>query len=258
MSNAELIWSQDHLPRDVDAELMRLALRYEAAGGAGIELLGLLGSHAEGLFEKLPEQVRMHIEGATDQSLRQAMKVAQSSRSVVGDRVGWLNTAVAGALGAAGGFGGTPTALAELPVTTMILLREIQSEAARLGFDPASENVQFDCVQVFGAAGPLARDDRADMAFVGARMALTSGSMQALVGKVVPKLSVILGKKLAVQAVPVFGAVAGAAVNYAYITYYREISHVHFGLRKLAIDSGTDHNTLVADLKNRVEYIKSR
>ncbi|MEQ9693749.1 EcsC family protein [Shimia sp. SDUM112013] len=253
MTHAELIWSDDHLPHDTDTELARLAARYRAAGGVGIELLGLLGNQAENLFERLPQQTRMHIDRVTDQSLRQAMKAAHESQSVIGDRVGWLNSAMAGALGAAGGLGGIPTALAELPVTTMILLREIQSEAVRLGFDPASENVQFDCIQVFGSAGPLARDDGTDMSFVGARMALASGSMQALIAKIVPKLSVVLGKKLAAQSVPVFGAVAGAAINYAYVSYYREMSHVHFGLRKLSIDSGEDHSALVADLKMRMK-----
>ena len=60
-------------------------------------------------------------------------------------------------MGAAGGFGGLPTALAELPVTTAVLLRAIQGAAAAEGFDPASESVRFDCVEVFSAAGPLAQ-----------------------------------------------------------------------------------------------------
>lgn len=252
MENAELIHPNIHLPQTVDDELNRLVARYQAAGGMGFELLNLLGSQAEGLFDKLPQSTRARIEGMTEQSLLQAMKIAHGSRSLVGDRIEWLNKAMASALGAAGGIGGTATALAELPVTTTILLREIQSEAVRQGFDPASENVQFDCIQVFGAAGPLARDDGADLAFVGARLALTSGSMQALISKVIPKLAVVMGQKLAVQAVPVFGAVAGAGINYAYISYYREISHVHFGLRKLAIESGIMHDDLVGELKIRM------
>ena len=72
-----------------------------------------------------------------------------------------MRPALATALGAAGGAGGLPGALAELPVTTTVLLRAIQDEARRQGFDPAAQNVQFDCVRVFAAAGPLARDDGA-------------------------------------------------------------------------------------------------
>lgn len=253
MAEDLILQNDTALTQDVEDELNRLASRYRKAGGAGFELMNALGGQIENVFEKLPQNVRDGLEGATEQALLGAMKVAHGSRRVVDDRIGWLNIAVASALGAVGGVGGTPTALAELPVTTTVLLRAIQGEAVKHGFDPASQNVQFDCVQVFGAAGPLARDDGADMAFVSARLALTSGSMQALITKVVPKLAVVLGQKVAAQAVPVFGAVAGAAVNYAYLTYYQEIAHVHFGLRKLAVDSGVPHDILVGELKSRME-----
>ncbi|WP_127114139.1 EcsC family protein [Shimia sediminis] len=236
-----------------EAELERLISRYRNAGGIGFELLNALGGGAEGLLDHLPQPVRDGLEGTTERALFTAMKLAHGSRSVVGDQVGWLNAAVASALGAVGGVGGAPTALAEIPVTTTVLLRAIQGEAVKLGFDPAAENIQFDCVQVFGAAGPMAKDDGADMGFVSARLALTSGTMQTVIAKVTPKLAVVLGQKLAAQAVPVLGAVAGATVNYAYLGYYQEIAHVHFGLRKLSIDSGVSHDVLVAELKRRME-----
>lgn len=237
---------------DVEQELTRLEARYRGAGGIGFELLNTLGLQAEGLFERLPAPVRSGLESATEKALHKAMKLAHGSRSLVGDQSGWLNAALASALGAAGGLGGTATALAELPVTTTVLLRAIQGEAVKLGFDPASENVQFDCVQVFGAAGPLARDDGTDMGFVSTRMALTSGAMQALIARVSPKLALVLGQKLAAQAVPVIGAVAGASINYAYLGYYQEVAHVHFGLRKLAIDAGLPHDDLVVELQRRM------
>ena len=230
---------------DPEAEIARLAKRYRNAGGLGIELLNLLGGQAEGLLDRLPRQVRDRLDGATELALTQAMRAAQGSRRVVGEQKTWLNTAVATALGAAGGAGGLPGALAELPVTTTILLRAIQDEARRQGFDPEAENVQFDCIRVFSAAGPLARDDGADLAFVSTRLALTGGAMQALIARVAPRLAVVLGQKLAAQAVPVLGAVAGAATNYAYTSYYQEIAHVHFGLRRLAIDADIDHDRLV-------------
>jgi hypothetical protein len=43
-----------------------------------------------------------------------------------------------------------------------------------------------------------------------------------------------LGQKLAAQTVPVLGAATGAGTNYTFVTYYTEIAHVHFGLRKQA------------------------
>ena len=50
----------------------------------------------------------------------------------------------------------------------------------------------------------------------------------------------MLGQKLASQTVPILGAAAGAGTNFAFVNYYTEIAHVHFGLRKLARTHGAD------------------
>jgi uncharacterized protein (DUF697 family) len=73
-----------------------------------------------------------------------------------------------------------------------------------------------------------------------------------VIAKVAPKLAVVLGQKLAAQAVPVLGAVAGAATNYAYTSYYEDIAHVHFGLRKLAVDADVPHKELLVQLQDRM------
>ena len=221
---------------DVEIELERIARRYNAAGGVGINVLNVIGGQAENLLDRLPASVRKQLEGATVRALDHAMSAAHKSRGKVPDQAAWLNSAVSMGFGAAGGAGGLPTALAELPVTTTLLLRVIEGVAVEHGFDPELESVRFDCVQVFSAAGPLADDDGSDLAFLTARLALSGKAVQAIIHKVAPRLAVVLGQKLAAQAVPVLGAVAGAATNYAYTSYYHDMAHVHFGLRKLAID----------------------
>lgn len=237
---------------DRHAEMQRLAQRYGDAGSLGLDLLNALGLRAEDLFQHLPVRLRDRLDGVTERALGEAMRVAHVSRRAGKWEPEWFNRVLAGALGAAGGFGGAPTALAEVPVTVVVLLREIQSEAVRLGFDPVAENVHFDCVQVFGAAGPLATDDGADMSFLGARIALGSGSMQAIIARVAPRLASVLGQKLAAQAVPLLGAATGAAVNSAYLGYYRDMAHVHFGLRRLAIEANEPHDLVVAEFRERI------
>lgn len=237
---------------DTDAELDRLARIYKQAGGVGMSVLNLVGGSAEGLIKTLPEGVRNNLEAATIAALTQAMRAATSSRGVIPDQKSWLNQTVSAAMGAAGGAGGLPTALAELPVTTTLLLRVIQGVAVDHGFDPDAENVQFDCVHVFAAAGPLSGDDGADMGFLATRVTLTGKAMQAVIAKVAPRLAVVLGQKLAAQAVPILGAVAGAATNYAYTSYYEDIARVHFGLRKLAIDADLPHEELLRRLDARM------
>lgn len=240
---------------DPQAELDRLARRYRAAGGLGIQLLNSLGARADTLLDTLPGPVRAGLDSATKAALAQAMSAASQSRRVVPDQAQWLNRAVSTAMGAAGGFGGLPTALAELPVTTTLLLRVIEGVAVEHGFDPGAESVRFDCVQVFSAAGPLEHDDSADLAFLSARVALTGTAMQAIIARVAPRLAIVMGQKLAAQTVPVLGAVAGAATNYAYTSYYTDIAHVHFGLRRLALETDTPQAVLVEQLRDQVKAL---
>ena len=241
---------------DPEKEIERLARRYASAGGLGIQVLNTLGTGADGLLDRLPAPVRAQLDGATRAALTQAMRAASGSRQVVPDQAEWLNSAVSTAMGAAGGFGGLPTALAELPVTTTLLLRVIEGVAVEHGFDPSAESVRFDCVQVFAAAGPLEYDDGSDLAFLSARVALTGSAMQAIIARVAPRLAVVMGQKLAAQAVPVLGAVAGAATNYAYTSYYTDVAHVHFGLRRLAVEADQPHEAMVARLKAEVLALK--
>ncbi|MDP5220501.1 EcsC family protein [Ruegeria sp. 2205SS24-7] len=239
-------------PVDLDAELDRIAACYKSAGGAGVQMLNLLGGKAEGLLDRLPGPVRAGLYNGTEQALKVAMQAAQGSRRAVPDQKPWVNTAVTTAMGAAGGLGGMPSALVELPLTTTMLLRAIQGVAAVEGFDPAAENVRFDCVRVFSAAGPLEVDDGADLGFLSVRLTLTGTAMQKLIAMVAPRLATVLGQKLAAQTVPLLGAVAGAGTNYVYTRYYQQVAHVHFGLRRLAIHADMPQQDLVALLAARL------
>lgn len=237
---------------DAEAELDRLAKYYRSAGGPGVKLLNSLGGSAETLLDQLPDPVRQGLTGATEQALWFAMHAAEGSRRAVPDQQPWVNTALTTAMGAAGGLGGMSTALMELPATTAMLLRSIQGAAAREGFDPSEDGVKFDCIQVLSAAGPMANDDGADLGFFSVRLTLTGPAMQRVIAAVAPRLSVVLGQKLAAQSVPVLGAIAGGGTNYVYTRYYQQIARVHFGLRRLAIDADIPHDDLVRRLTTRM------
>ncbi len=240
-------------PETLHMRLQALANRHAAAGNAGVQLLNLIGTQADNLLDKLPEALRDQLNDRTAQALTLAMQAAHRSRDVVEDNPAWLARAITAAMGAAGGIGGLPTALAELPVTTTILLRTIQDTATEHGFDPGEEGVRYDCIQVFAAAGPLDHDDGADLAFLSTRMAVTGAALQTLIARVAPRLAAVLGQKLAAQAVPILGAAAGAATNYAYTSYYQQMAHVHFGLKRLAIDADRPHPELLGQFRLLVE-----
>ena len=229
-----------------------LAKRHRAAGGVVMHLIGYIGGSAESLLGKLPASVRTGLEGATERALSGAMVAAEHSRGIVADRPDWMNRTLTAAMGAAGGAGGLGSSLAELPFTVTMLLRAIQGIAAEHGFDPASQEVRVECLRIFASAGPLDDDDGMDLSFLAARTTITGPSLKSLVAKVAPRLSAVLGQKLAAQAAPILGAVAGAAVNYSFTSYYQEIARVHFGLKRLARDSGEDEGALREELVARL------
>lgn len=237
---------------EVEAELEALARRYRGAGGLVIDLLNQIGGGADSLLARLPVPVREGLEGQTERALRLALEAASRSRSRVAGEPSWMTRALTTAMGAAGGFGGLPSALAELPVTTTVLLRAIQTIAETHGFDTEEEAVKYDCLTVFAVAGPLEEDDGADLAFLSTRLMVNGAALGSLIARIAPRLSVVLGQKLAAQTVPVLGAAAGAATNYAYTSYYQEMAHVHFGLRRLAIRSDLAHEVLLARLKDKI------
>ena len=110
---------------------------------------------------------------------------------------------------------------------------------------PEDPEVAKDCLLVFASAGPLAKDDGADLGFLSARVTLTGATVHGVINRIAPRLATVMGQKLATQTVPVLGAAAGAATNYAYTSYYQQMAHVHFGLRKLAQQSGQPREALV-------------
>lgn len=240
------------LPADIDAQLDALAKRHNRASRGGMEIINRFGTTAEDWLKRLPAPVRGGLDGATRSALGQAVKAAQASRGAVPDQPDWINTAVGAAMGAVGGMGGAPTALAELPVTTTLLLRVIQGVAAEHGFDPSEESVQFDCLTVFGSAGPMAADDGSETAFFSARLGLSGAALNRIIQTVAPRLAAAMGQKLAAQSVPILGAAAGAAINYAFTSYYREMAHVHFGLRKLSVEAGMPEQVLNKALQHKI------
>lgn len=238
--------------RQIEAEVQALALRHRAAAGPGMRLMHMIGGEAEALLNRLPQPVRQALGAATGHALGHAFDLGLASRRRLADRSDRGNALLAAMVGAAGGLGGLPTALAELPLTVTMLLRAMQGIAAEHGFDPSAPEVRADCLRLFATAGPLSRDDGAETGFLAARMVIAGQGLQSLAAKVAPRLAPVLGQKLALQAAPVIGAVAGAAVNYIYTGFYQDMARVEFGLSRLAVRSGARRETLARELAARI------
>lgn len=242
----------------VHQQIDRLARRYLDAGGLGMEILATIGGSAQGLIDRLPGFVRGRLDGMSLSALNRAFGAAQRSRKLVRDRGDWFNRLASTVSGAAGGVAGLPGAMIELPVTVTMLLRAILEIAAEHGLDPDSDEVRMEALRVFAAAGPMAEDDGTDLGLLAAKLSITGQTVQGLIARIAPKLSAVLGQKLAAQATPVFGALAGASINYTFARYYQEIARVHFGLLRLAQETGIPREALTEAIRLRIEDLQDK
>lgn len=242
----------------VHVQIDRLARRYVDAGGLGMEILATIGGSAQGLIDRLPGFVRVRLDDITLAALNRAFKAAARSRRLVRDRGDWFNRLASTVSGAAGGVAGLPGAMIELPVTVTMLLRAILEIAAEHGLDPDSDEVRIEALRVFAAAGPMAEDDGTDLGLLAAKMSITGQTVQGLIARIAPRLSAVLGQKLAAQATPIFGALAGASINYTFARYYQEIARVHFGLLRLAQETDLPREALTEAIRLRIEDIQDR
>lgn len=232
-------------------ELDGIVSQYTEASGLVIKVASWFGSRAEGLMKKVPANWQSLVTDATDLALRESYRLAfatqadEQSTSMLNRAKTWAkgerwHKVSTGVTGAIGGFGGVATTLAELPVTTTLVLRSIQQIAGAYGEDVSKEDVRAQCLAVFAFGGPLAEDDEAETGLFAARLAITGKTVAEAIKAVLPRLGVAVGQKTIAQGTPLLGAVAGAAINTAFSSYYQTMAHVHFRLRRLERDHDRD------------------
>lgn len=249
-------------PEAADEEIAKIASQYRDASGVLMKLVNFVGSKAENALEALPDGIKNAIEGTTETALQKCYDTASSiSKSSRLPNTGmWANKAVATFSGALGGLGGLPSTLIELPVTVTTIFTAIQKVAAQNGFDSEDPAVKLECIAVLGSGGPLTEDDAIELSFFSSRIAINGTLVQAVIARYAPSLALVLTEKLAAQAIPVLGAVTGAALNYTFITYFEEMAQVRFRLLKLSSLYGPDRVSEIFRLEvaKRVVAKKSR
>ena len=226
-------------PTPFDTEIAALARSYRTANGQVMSLVNRIGGSVEGQLALLPQSLRLQIDRVTEAALQTALTAAAiGNRAPATGPRGTLAAVMA--TGAAGGMGGLPSAIAELPLTITLLLHAIRTEAKAAGFDPDTPAIRAACIQVFAAGSPMAGDDGLNTAFLSARLTVTGPALQKIIATIAPRLATAMGQKLIAQTVPVLGAISGAALNAAYLGYYREMARIRFALLRLAQTHGPE------------------
>jgi EcsC protein family len=230
------------LPEAARADVAALAKRMRKANGPLMRLLNRLGGQVEERLQILPVAVRDGLSNSAAGILEQVFAAAAvlGASKAMPKADARLHRLAAVASGAAGGAAGLASAIVELPATVALIFGAMQKVAAEEGFDPTSEEVRLVCLDILGSGGPGAADDGVNTAYFGARIGLSGSAIHAVVGRIAPRFATLMGQKLASQAVPVLGAVAGASVNYVFMDYFQAMARVRFGLMRLAKDHGEE------------------
>jgi hypothetical protein len=244
---------------EADLAALKRAVHSLEHPGLAARLANLVGRPVELLGRALPESAAQAIAAATAKGLQAALKVALLTirRSpTAGSQL--LHKYLAMAAGAAGGTFGLATLPLELPVSTIIMLRSIAEIAQSEGENLSDPEAALSCVQVFalgGRAGTgeleggyfavrgmLAKSVTEAARYIAQRGILEEGApvLVRFLSQVASRFGVVVTQKLGAQAVPVIGALGGAAVNYAFIEHFQDVARGHFIVRRLERSYGKD------------------
>jgi hypothetical protein len=249
-----------------DREALTNAVKSLEHPSLAARLTNLIGKPVELIGYALPSFASKAIASATSVGLEAALKVAlrtlpRSPRT--GSEL--LHRALAMASGAAGGTFGLAALPVELPVSTMIMLRSIADIAQNEGEDLSDPESVLSCVEVFALGGRAGSADASESGYFAVRGMLAKTVTEAarfvaergivkegapvlikFITQIAARFGLVVTQKVAAQALPVVGALGGAAVNYAFIEHFQDVARGHFTVRRLERFYGKD--------KIRAEY----
>jgi hypothetical protein len=238
-------------PEDLAA--LRRAVQLLEHPGLAARLTNMVGKPIELIGDVLPDSASHAIATATSKGLEVALKVALRTMQRTphaGSQL--LHKALATASGAAGGVFGLAALPIELPISTIIMLRSIADIARSEGEDLSDPESALSCVQVFALGGRAGSADTSESGyfavpgilaksvteaarFIAERGVIKEGGpvLVRFITQVASRFGVVVTQKVAAQALPVVGALGGAAVNYAFIEHFQEVARGHFTVRRL-------------------------
>jgi EcsC protein family len=237
-----------------ETDLASLGLAVQALEHPSLtaRISSLVGKPIEVVRRSLPPGASQTVANASAKALGAAMRIALRTMHGADGHADspLLHRSLAAASGAVGGGFGLVALPLELPVSTVIMLRSIMAIARRHGEELTSPETTLSCLEVFALGQPA--DDVLGHGYFAARAALASSLTQAgrfiaekgLVAEGAPvmvrfivllasRFGVVVTEKVAAQALPVVGALGGAAVNYAFVTHFQDMANAHFTVRRL-------------------------
>jgi hypothetical protein len=215
-------------------------------------LADLAGRPVGKALMSVPEPVKSRLDKAAETAILRCLDVAVKSlkptKKPPMTRVATMLAGVSGGLGGLLGVAGLPV---ELPLTTVLMLRAIANIARHQGEDLSKLEARLACIEVF-ALGAGAPKNQTALGYYASRALfarLTSDAMNffvergvtsasapvinRFVSEVAARFGIVVSERVAASAVPVVGALGGAAVNVVFMNYFQELARGHFAVRRL-------------------------
>ena len=238
---------------DEDREALRQAVLALDEPSYVARLASLAGRPIELLGRALPQAASDLVSRATEAALSRALRYAlRTIPTETVDPETRIHKALAVLSGAMGGALGVSAVLVELPVSTTIMLRSIARIAQSEGEDLDDPETVLACLQVFALGGHSGSDNFHQSGYFAVRAAMARSITRAvkqiagrgvvdesasaivrLLVQIGSRFGVVVSQKVAAQAVPVLGAIGGAAINAAFVDHFQTLARGHFTVRRL-------------------------
>ncbi len=266
---AETDGANAHLPMRVgvaavieqdDREALRSAFQTLENPGLLARLADMLGRPVELIAGALPVAMSQEVTRAAVKAIEMALQVALRTMERSPQAAAPVfHRALVAASGAAGGAFGVAALPIELPLSTIIMLRSIADIARAEGEDLSDPDTALSCVQVFALGGRDRSTDDSESGYFAVRAVLATSVTDAarfiakrgvteegapilvrFITQVASRFGGVVTEKVAAQAVPLLGALGGAAVNYVFIEHFQSVAQAHFTVRRLERRYGKD------------------
>ena len=229
--------------------------------GFMIKVANLLGQPIEEALRSLPSALGDKVEKSTHRALELATDIALFTLKDSPEKAANINLHKITVIGSGGlgGFFGTSGLLAELPFSTIVMLRSIADIARSHGESISTPDTKAACIEVFAMGGPSKSDDASESIYYASRIALAreitaaaeflaqktivdkSGrALVKLLTSVVERFGIQVAQKTAFQLVPLIGAFGGASINLLFISHFQSMACGHFEVRRLERQYGKE------------------
>jgi hypothetical protein len=243
----------DHGLSQSDVEALRSAVAALERQSFATRLAGLASRQLSFGSMTLPPRLQAAVASATQKALAAAMKMALASLDAQPAKDSLrIHRRLAALTGGVGGAVGLASLPLELPVSTTIMLRSIAEIAQAEGEDLRHPGAALACLEVFALGGHSAEGNVLEGGYLALRAVLAKSVSDAarfltvrqvsneaapalarLIGAIGARFGMVVSQKTAAQAIPVIGAISGAAINVAFTEHFQSLARGHFVVRRL-------------------------